>query len=58
MSLQSRIESLKSRHAGLESRIFEEDHRPQPDSGELARLKLEKLRVKEEMERLKGGGQG
>lgn len=55
MSLQSRIESLKSRHAGLESRIFEEDRRPQPDAGALSRLKLEKLRLKEEMERLKGG---
>lgn len=55
MSLQSRIESLKTRHAGLESRIFDEDQRPQPDAGTLARLKLEKLRVKEEMERLKGG---
>ncbi|MBN8889136.1 MAG: DUF465 domain-containing protein [Rhodospirillales bacterium 70-18] len=54
MSLQSRIESLKSRHAGLESRIFEEDQRPQPDAGTLSRLKLEKLRLKEEMERLKG----
>jgi hypothetical protein len=53
MSLQSRIESLKSRHAGLESRIFEEDQRPQPDAGTLSRLKLEKLRLKEEMERLK-----
>jgi hypothetical protein len=59
MSLQSRIESLRTRHAGLENRIFEEDHRPQPDSGALSRLKLEKLRVKEEMERLKGApGQG
>ncbi|HTN13107.1 MAG TPA: DUF465 domain-containing protein [Acetobacteraceae bacterium] len=54
MSLQSRIETLKSRHAGLESRIFEEDQRPQPDAGTLSRLKLEKLRLKEEMERLKG----
>ena len=54
MSLQSRIETLKSRHAGLESRIFEEDQRPQPDAGTLSRLKLDKLRLKEEMERLKG----
>jgi hypothetical protein len=52
MSLQSRIDSLKSRHASLETRIAEEDHRPLPDSGALSRLKLEKLRLKEEMERL------
>lgn len=55
MSLQSRIETLQSRHAGLESRIVDEDHRPQPDTGTLSRLKLEKLRLKEEMERLRGG---
>ena len=52
MTLQSRIESLKARHAGLETKISEEDHRPLPDSGTLSRLKLEKLRLKEEMERL------
>jgi hypothetical protein len=53
MTLQSRIESLKTRHAGLESRIADEDQRPRPDSDTLARLKLEKLRLKEEMERLR-----
>ncbi len=54
MSLQSRIESLKTRHASLESRITDEDHRPRPDPDALARLKLEKLRLKEEMDRLRG----
>ncbi len=54
MSLQSRIESLKTRHASLESRITDEDQRPQPDSGALSKLKLEKLRLKEEMDRLRG----
>ena len=53
MSMQARIESLKVRHAGLESKISEEDRRPRPDDDQLARLKLEKLRLKEEMERLK-----
>jgi hypothetical protein len=53
MTLQSRIESLKTRHAVLESRIADEDGRPQPDSAALTRLKLEKLRLKEEMERLR-----
>ena len=53
MSLQSRIESLKSRHTSLESRISEEDHRPRPDSEMIAKLKLEKLRLKEEMDRLR-----
>ncbi|MBV9537529.1 MAG: YdcH family protein [Acidisphaera sp.] len=54
MSLQSRIESLKTRHASLESRIAAEDHRPRPDADALARLKLEKLRLKDELERLRG----
>ena len=53
MSLQSRLESLRDRHASLETRIAEEDHRPQPDTAELMRMKLEKLRLKEEMERLR-----
>ncbi|HQT72906.1 MAG TPA: DUF465 domain-containing protein, partial [Acidiphilium sp.] len=44
MSLQARLESLKQRHAGLESRINDEDRRPRPDDENLARLKLEKLR--------------
>ena len=53
MSLQSRIESLKDRHAILETRISDEDHRPRPDGEALSRLKVEKLRLKEEMERLR-----
>ena len=53
MSLQSRIESLKSRHATLDTRILDEDGRPQPDMQVLSRLKSEKLRLKEEMERLR-----
>ena len=58
MSLQSRIESLKARHANLESRIADEDQRPRPDSETLTRLKLEKLRLKDELERLRADGGG
>jgi hypothetical protein len=53
MTLQSRLESLKERHAALELRIADEDQRPRPDSDTLTRLKVEKLRVKEEIERLR-----
>ncbi|MDE2581533.1 MAG: DUF465 domain-containing protein [Rhodospirillales bacterium] len=53
MSLDTHLDQLKERHATLESRITEEDQRPRPDSGTLTRLKLEKLRLKEEMERLR-----
>ncbi len=53
MSLNTRLVALKERHASLETRIFDEDHRPRPDTEALMRLKLEKLRLKEEMERLR-----
>jgi hypothetical protein len=53
MNLQSHIDALKGRHASLESKIAAEGRRPSPDSTELSRLKVEKLRLKEEMERLK-----
>ncbi len=57
MSQQARIDSLKTRHASLDTRISEEDHRPQPDQDALIKLKLEKLRVKQEMERLRDNAQ-
>jgi hypothetical protein len=53
MSQQAHLEALQERHAALETRILDEDQRPRPDSDTLMRLKIEKLRVKEEMERLR-----
>lgn len=53
MSLQSHLLALTERHASLETRIAEEDHRPAPNVQELSRMKREKLRLKEEMERLR-----
>lgn len=53
MTQQARIESLKLRHAALDSQIAAEDQRPRPDAAELTRLKVEKLHVKEEIERLR-----
>ncbi len=52
MSLQHRIDSLRTRHQTLEARITEEDHRPKPNPDALMRLKGEKLKLKDEMERL------
>jgi hypothetical protein len=54
MSLQTRLESLKERHAALDARILDEDQRPRPDTDMLMRLKVEKLHIKEEIERLRG----
>lgn len=53
MTAPARLETLKQRHASLEKRIAEETARPACDAAALARLKLEKLRLKEEMERLR-----
>ena len=53
MSLNTRLDALKERHASLETRICDEDHRPRPDAEALMRLKIEKLRLKEEMEKLR-----
>jgi len=53
MSVQARLDALKERHEALEQRIADEDQRPRPDSDTLKRLKVEKLHVKEEMERLR-----
>jgi hypothetical protein len=44
---------LKGRHANLETKIAAEDNRPSRNSSMLARMKVEKLRLKEEIERLK-----
>ncbi len=57
MSLQSRFEALQSRHASLDARIGDEGQRPLPDPEALSKLKREKLRLKEEMERLRNRSQ-
>lgn len=41
--------ALEAKHAGLEARINEESLRPHPDDILLARLKKEKLRLRDEM---------
>lgn len=46
---QAHVSALEARHAGLEARIIEETQRPLPDMATLARLKKEKLRIKEEI---------
>ena len=53
MSMQSRLESLGRRHSALDAKIHDEGHRPLPDQRVLMRLKLQKLRLKEEMDRIR-----
>ena len=49
MSLEERIESLKTKHHALEVAIEQETNRPQPDDYEIASLKKQKLRIKDEL---------
>lgn len=53
MNTSPRLRSLEERHALLEQQIASEDARPRPDDSALGRLKREKLRLKEEIERLR-----
>ncbi|MBO1073188.1 YdcH family protein [Roseomonas marmotae] len=53
MTHQPRLNSLQDRHASLDRQIAAEGARPAPDPSTLTRLKREKLRLKEEMERLR-----
>ena len=48
-----RLRALETRHAEMESRIAHEGARPRPDDAALARMKLEKLHLREEIERLR-----
>jgi uncharacterized protein len=41
------ISALEVKHADLDARISEESQRPHPDMTTIARLKKEKLKVKE-----------
>ena len=52
MSLHEHVDSLRAKHARLEQQIDEEQHRPMPDSAILVKLKREKLRLKEAIEKL------
>jgi hypothetical protein len=44
---QAHLSALETKHAAIESRISLEEQRPWPDAATLARLKKEKLRLKE-----------
>jgi len=50
---QPRLNSLQDRHASLDRQLAQEGQRPAPDAATLAKLKVAKLRLKEEIERLR-----
>lgn len=54
MALDARIRELGSRHQSLEQAIQDEMRRPYADELKLQELKRQKLRLKEQIESLRG----
>jgi hypothetical protein len=52
MSVESRVFALRSKHADLDRVLVHEQHRLAPDDQMIKKLKLEKLKLKEEIARL------
>lgn len=52
MSLHERISALKERHAHLQHLIDDEARRPHPNDNRVVELKRQKLRIKDEIERM------
>ncbi|MFA7429696.1 MAG: YdcH family protein [Rhodospirillaceae bacterium] len=52
MGYDARIESLRSKHADLEAAVDLEARRPLPDERNLLALKRQKLRIKDEIQRM------
>ena len=49
MSLQDRLETLRMRHAHLETELDKETSRPLPNLEAISDLKRQKLRIKDEI---------
>jgi len=53
MTIQAHLESLEKKHGALEEKLHTALTSPSADDREIAELKRLKLRIKDEMERLK-----
>ncbi len=53
MALDAHVTELSDKHRVLEKQIKSEMARPSADDIEISKLKREKLRIKDELERLK-----
>lgn len=53
MGLESHLQELADKHHKLDELIQDELHRPHPDDLMISELKKRKLRLKEEIERLR-----
>ncbi|WP_418068012.1 YdcH family protein [Roseibium salinum] len=51
--MQSHLEELERRHAEMERRIEDAQLHPSTDSLELANMKRQKLKIKDEIERIR-----
>lgn len=51
--LNSHLATLEKRHHGLQARIDHEQRRPVLDTGRIRQFKLEKLQLKDRIERLR-----
>ena len=51
-TMDGQTSALKSKHAGLEAKLRDEQSRPAPDISMIQKLKKEKLRIKEEISRI------
>lgn len=49
MLQDSHTRALQEKHAGIERMIHDEERRPAPDAALIAKLKKQKLRIKEEI---------
>ena len=52
MSVEAHVEQLRRRHADLDSRLAELNRSPSASDTEIATVKRDKLRLKDEIERL------
>jgi hypothetical protein len=52
MSLESHVIALRTKHADLDRTLGSEQNRPGADSVAIKKMKFEKLRLKEEIDRL------
>lgn len=58
MAVAHRIESLKQKHAALEAALHEEESHPWQNEARVVHLKRDKLRLKDEMQKLCHSGEG
>lgn len=58
MAMANRIESLEHKHAVLEEALHQEEAHPWVNEAKVLHLKQDKLRIKDELQRLRACGEG